>query len=51
MLPRDWAWDMLLFGQRNPQPVPLLDVTELWRDGLVSFLIGRSFSFETGPAA
>ena len=28
VLPRDWAWDMLLFGQRNPQPVPLLDVTE-----------------------
>ncbi|WP_256839201.1 putative hydro-lyase [Ornithinimicrobium faecis] len=84
ILPRDWAWDMLLFGQRNPQPVPLLDVTEpgsprtelapeadlrtdlplyrVWRDGelveevpdisglwqedLVSFLIGCSFSFE-----
>ncbi|USQ80403.1 putative hydro-lyase [Ornithinimicrobium faecis] len=84
ILPRDWAWDMLLFGQRNPQPVPLLDVTEpgsprtelareadlrtdlplyrvwrdgelveevpdvtdLWRDDLVSFLIGCSFSFE-----
>ena len=27
-LPRDWAYDMLLFGQRNPQPVPFLDVTE-----------------------
>lgn len=27
-LPREWAFDMLLFGQRNPQPVPLLDVTE-----------------------
>jgi uncharacterized protein YcsI (UPF0317 family) len=76
---------MLLFGQRNPQPVPLLDVTDagsfrttlapdadlrtdlpqyrvwrhgelidepseitgLWRDDLVSFLIGCSFSFET----
>ncbi len=84
VLPRDWAYDMLLFGQRNPQPVPLLDVTdagststalapgadlrtdlpryrvwrdgelvdepsdvaELWRDDLVSFLIGCSFSFE-----
>lgn len=84
ILPRDWAWDMLLFGQRNPQPVPLLDVTEpgspqtelapgadlrtdlplyrvwrdgelveevpdvtgLWQEGLVSFLIGCSFSFE-----
>ena len=85
VLPRDWAWDMLLFGQRNPQPVPLLDVTDagsyrtvlapdadlrtdlpryrVWRDGelageptdvtdlwtedLVAFLIGCSFSFET----
>jgi len=28
MLPQDWAFDMLLFGQRNPQPVPLLDVTD-----------------------
>ena len=27
-VPRDWAFDVLLFGQRNPQPVPLLDVTE-----------------------
>jgi uncharacterized protein YcsI (UPF0317 family) len=84
VLPKDWAFDMLLFGQRNPKPVPLLDVTEpgvtstvlapdadlrtdlpryrvwrdgelvdepsdvtdLWRDDLVSFLIGCSFSFE-----
>lgn len=84
VLPRDWAFDMLLFGQRNPRPVPLLDVTDpgatttalapeadlrtdlpryrvwrdgelvdeptdvvdLWRDDLVSFLIGCSFSFE-----
>ena len=27
-LPQDWAFDMLLFAQRNPQPVPLLDVTD-----------------------
>jgi uncharacterized protein YcsI (UPF0317 family) len=85
MLPQDWAYDMLLFGQRNPQPVPLLDVTDpgatstplapdadlrtdlpryrvwhdgelvdeptdvtdVWRDDLVTFLIGCSFSFET----
>jgi uncharacterized protein YcsI (UPF0317 family) len=85
MLPQDWAFDMLLFGQRNPQPVPLLDVTDpgststslapgadlrtdvpryrvwqdgelvaepadvvdVWRDDLVTFLIGCSFSFET----
>lgn len=84
-LPQDWAFDMLLFAQRNPQPVPLLDVTDpgavtttlapdadlrtdlpryrvwrngelvdepsyvtrLWRDDLVTFLIGCSFSFET----
>lgn len=84
VLPKDWAFDMLLFGQRNPKPVPLLDVTEpgatntilapdadlrtdlplyrvwrdgvlvneptdvldLWRDDLVTFLIGCSFSFE-----
>jgi uncharacterized protein YcsI (UPF0317 family) len=84
-LPQEWAYDMLLFGQRNPRPVPLLDVTDpgvtgtvlapgadlrsdlpryrvwrdgelvdeppdvtaLWRDDLVTFLIGCSFSFET----
>jgi uncharacterized protein YcsI (UPF0317 family) len=28
VLHKEWAFDMLLFGQRNPQPVPLLDVTE-----------------------
>ena len=28
VLPRDWAYDMQLFAQRNPQPVPLLDVTD-----------------------
>jgi uncharacterized protein YcsI (UPF0317 family) len=85
VLPRDWAYDFLLFAQRNPQPVPLLDVTDagsprtvlapdadlrtdlpryrvwrdgelvdeptdvtaLWSDDLVAFLIGCSFSFET----
>jgi uncharacterized protein YcsI (UPF0317 family) len=85
MVPQDWAFDMLLFGQRNPQPVPLLDVTDpgatstrlapnadlrtdvpkyrvwrdgelvaeptdvtdLWRDDMVTFVIGCSFSFET----
>jgi len=85
IVPRDWAYDLLLFCQRNPQPCPLLDVTEpgatttelapgadlrtdvpryrvwrdgvlvdeptdvrdVWRDDLVSFLIGCSFSFET----
>jgi uncharacterized protein YcsI (UPF0317 family) len=89
MLPQEWAFDMLLFAQRNPQPVPLLDVTDpgcptswlapdadlrtdvpryrvwrdgeltaeptevsgLWRDDLVTFIIGCSFSFETALMA
>jgi uncharacterized protein YcsI (UPF0317 family) len=85
MLPKDWAFDFLLFCQRNPKPCPLLDVTEpgdpeprnvaagadlrydlpayriwehgelvaepndarhFWRDDLVSFVIGCSFTFE-----
>lgn len=85
VLPRDWAFDFLLFCQRNPKPCPLLDVLEpgdpepkqvapgadirtdlpayriwrdgelverrheirdLWRDDLVGFLIGCSFTFE-----
>jgi len=82
-LPREQAFDFLLFAQRNPKPCPLLDVldagevsgpildgdirtdvplyrvfehgelvaevtdvTEYWRDDLVSFLIGCSFTFE-----
>ena len=28
MLPSDWAFDFLLFCQRNPKPCPLLDVSE-----------------------
>ena len=28
ILPRDWAFDFLLFCQRNPKPCPVLDVTE-----------------------
>lgn len=27
-LPKDWAWDFLLYAQRNPKPCPVLDVTE-----------------------
>jgi uncharacterized protein YcsI (UPF0317 family) len=85
LLPRDWAFDFLLFCQRNPKPCPLLDVTEPgdpepkrvapgadlrtdlpayrlwehgtlvrdlhditphWRDDLVGFVIGCSFTFE-----
>jgi uncharacterized protein YcsI (UPF0317 family) len=86
ILPRDWAFDFLLFCQRNPKSCPVLDVTdpgdhevkfsapgsdlrtdlpayrvwkngelvaephevgEVWREDLVSFLIGCSFTFET----
>ncbi|CAI8043222.1 Putative hydro-lyase GK2103 [Geodia barretti] len=86
ILPRDLAFDFLLFCQRNPRPCPLLEVVEsgeveprdfapgadlrsdaplyrvyehgeltaevtdlgeFWRDDLVSFLLGCSFSFET----
>ncbi len=86
ILPRNLAFDFLLFCQRNPRPCPLLevveagevephefapgadlrhdlplyrvyehgeltdelaDLTDLWRDDLVSFLLGCSFSFET----
>lgn len=85
ILPRDLAFDFLLFTQRNPRPCPVLEVTDVgsrnfhimadgadvatdfpkyriyekgvmtgeytdvekfWRDDLVSFLIGCSFSFE-----
>ena len=86
VLPREIAFDFLLFCQRNPKPCPLLevveagsyevakmapgsdirrdislyrtfkdgemiaeveDVSEYWRDDLVSFLLGCSFTFET----
>lgn len=85
ILPKDWAWDFLLFAQRNPKPCPVLDVTEpgdaepklvapgadlrtdlpryrvwkdgecvdeptdvtgYWKDDLVAFLLGCSFTFE-----
>jgi uncharacterized protein YcsI (UPF0317 family) len=85
VLPEAYAYDFLLFAQRNPKACPLLEVTDtgsrllkdiapdadiatdipryrvyengvltgetadvstLWRDDLVSFLIGCSFSFE-----
>ncbi len=87
ILPKELAFDFLLFTQRNPKPCPVLDVTEIgnsepkvaapgadlrfdipkyriyrygeltdevtdlskyWRDDLVAFLLGCSFSFE-GP--
>ena len=86
ILPKELAFDFLLFCQRNPKPCPLLEVIEAgsvepritapgadirtdvpayriyengvftgeteslvdhWRDDLVSFLLGCSFSFET----
>ena len=85
VLPRDLAFDFLLFCQRNPKPCPLLEVIEAgssepvqtapgadlrtdlakyrvyrhgvleaeeadisgyWRDDLVSFLLGCSFTFD-----
>jgi len=90
VLPKDWAFDFLLFCQRNPKPCPLLDVTEPgdpepklvargadlrtdlpayrvwnngelveeptdikkhWREDLVSFVIGCSFTFENALLA
>jgi uncharacterized protein YcsI (UPF0317 family) len=90
IVPRELAYDFLLFCQRNPKPCPVLEVTEpgdpeprtiapgadlrtdlpryrvfrdgepideptdvsdFWRDDLVGFLIGCSFSFEDAMAA
>jgi uncharacterized protein YcsI (UPF0317 family) len=87
ILPRELAYDFLLFAQRNPKPCPIIEVTEtgspeprlsapgadlrtdvpkyrIYRDGmfvqevtdllgvwtsdLVTFLLGCSFTFETG---
>lgn len=87
-VPKDDAFDFLLYAQRNPKPCPVLDVLEpgqfdgpildgdvrtdapqyrvyregrlvaevpdatpYWRDDLVSFLIGCSFTFEHPLAA
>lgn len=86
VLPREDAYDFLVFCQRNPKPCPLLEVTDpgnpepataapgadlrtdlpkyrihrrdrpvleeddvrsYWRDDLVAFLLGCSFTFET----
>src|SRR2546422_8641510 len=85
VLPRDHAYDFLLFCRRTPRPCPLLEVTDVgspepvgvapgadlrmdipryriykdgvladevtdatpyWRDDLVAFLLGCSFTFE-----
>ena len=86
VLPREHAYDFLLFCQRNPRPCPLIEVTDAgspepigvspgadlrtdlpryriykdgelagevtevtthWRDDLVAFLLGCSFTFES----
>jgi uncharacterized protein YcsI (UPF0317 family) len=86
ILPRDLAFDFLLFAQRNPKPCPVIEVTDVgspeprvsapgadlrtdvpkyciyregtlagevtdlssvWREDLVSFLLGCSFTFES----
>ena len=86
VVPKELAYDFLLFCQRNPKPCPVLDVTDAgspeprhlapgadlrreipryrvwnkgelvdepsdvtkyWREDLVSFLIGCSFTFES----
>jgi uncharacterized protein YcsI (UPF0317 family) len=61
ILPEQQANDFLRYCQRNPKPCPVLAVSEpgqpllptlcadisgLWRDDLVTFVIGCSFSFE-----
>ena len=85
VLPREQAFDFLLFCQRNPKPCPVLevveagaaeprqmapgadlrtdlpryrvyengtmveeptDITHVWRDDMVAFLLGCSFTFE-----
>src|SRR5215510_1224623 len=85
VLPHEYAYDFLLFCQRNPRPCPLIEVTDVgspepagaaagsdlrtdipkyriykdgvladevtditpfWRDDLVAFLLGCSFTFE-----
>ncbi|MBM7529659.1 uncharacterized protein YcsI (UPF0317 family) [Brevibacterium luteolum] len=88
-VPREHAFDFLLFAQRNPKPMPIVgvleagqtsspllqggdirtdvpayriyrngelaetvtDATAFWRDDIVSFLIGCSFTFETALLA
>lgn len=84
IVPKDYAFDTLLFAQRNPKPCPILgvldagettgpllrggdirtdlpaytvyrdgelvetvtDLSEHWRDDLVTFIVGCSFTFE-----
>lgn len=85
IVPKDYAYDFLVFCNRNPRPCPVIDITEVgdphprlmapeadlrtdltrykvfkdgelvdeptdisdyWRDDLIGFLLGCSFSFE-----
>ena len=49
ILPKALAADFARFCQLNPKPCPLLassDLKKVWRDDLVSFVLGCSFSFE-----
>ena len=43
-VPRDWAWDVLLFAQRNPKPCPVLDVVEA---GTVNSLLAPDADLRT----
>src|SRR6185437_426786 len=59
ILPKALAADFLQFCRLNPKPCPLIGtsapgdwrVREFWRDDLVSFVIGCSFSFEEALTA
>lgn len=43
VVPGEYAYETLLFGQRNPKPCP---ITGYWTADLVAFLIGCSFTLE-----
>ena len=44
VLPRDWAFDFLLYAQRNPKSCPVLDVTDA---GLVSTMLAPGADLRT----
>lgn len=52
VLPKDLAYDFLLFTQRNPKPCPVLEVSDVgskkltkWRLTWISHVIFRSIGF------
>ncbi|MEV5432470.1 DUF1445 domain-containing protein [Streptomyces sp. NPDC052701] len=45
-VPADWAYDMLLFCQRNPKPCPVLDVTDA---GSRTTVFADGAGLRTGP--